>query len=433
MLIKSKFPLFIIIPATLFSALFMFLNCHATLAGEYYVSPNGNETWPNCTSPDNPCRASNIDKDFLNAEAGDTIYFLDGTYSGLTYSESSYRTPSWNPVNSGTSSNPIIFKSFNDKGAHLIGLQTEPRERVPMIGGYYRNYIVWDGFILSAVDWNGNPQMAGVNFYNVTGGTVKNCEIRGASHNTGGDINYEGVRTEDSINITVENCYIHGFIETENNRNTSGFKSYRVNNLTIKNCVFENNNGSGIFLKGSPHKGVLIENNFLHNNYRGLDIVQSSGESNDGVVLRNNVFSGNSYLNIEFTQDTDAKMDNTFVYNNTFVGTNGFVWGPAETGKGPTIYNNIFYNLSGGDVGQLLMSRWNIAAPALAEDHSRLDFTARIELRRGGSNVTYYNNLGSWQASGELYGGGNPGLNSITADPFFVNSSGTMSQLRVCQ
>ena len=60
------------------------------LATDYYVSPDGTASWPNCTSEGNPCEASNTSQDFLSAQAGDTVYFLDGDYIAINWNELDY-------------------------------------------------------------------------------------------------------------------------------------------------------------------------------------------------------------------------------------------------------------------------------------------------------------------------------------------------------
>ena len=57
---------------------FLIVVSNVCCATDYYVSPNGTESWPNCTTIDTPCQASNTEKDFLSANPGDTVWFLDG-------------------------------------------------------------------------------------------------------------------------------------------------------------------------------------------------------------------------------------------------------------------------------------------------------------------------------------------------------------------
>ncbi len=432
-----KFSLFKFI--TLFFCVFFF--AHAAYASSYYVSPDGTETWPNCTSPSNPCRASNTDRNFLNAKAGDTVYFLDGTYFGLQQSSNqSYRTPAWNPVNSGTADNFITFKALNTRKVELIGLSFKgdgtsvdgiPGEGdgtfVAVIGAHNRDYIIWDGFIVRGVNNSNNSIMAGIHLWNSKNSAIKNIDIYGVEHSLGGSSNWQGLRSESTDYTLFENCYVQGYKEISNNYNTSGFKSYNADNLIIKNCVFEDCT-TGIFLKGFPHKSPLIENNWIKNNHRGIHTLESSysaNEPNIDVVVRNNLFSGNN-TNFYVIDNRNKFSLRMVFHNNTFVGGKSISWTGADTGEGPTIYNNIFYTKGETNAWNLFSYNSN-AAPLFAEDHNRLDFSSPIRLRLWSGPS--YTSLTSWQASEELYGGGNPGANSTTADPMFVNSSGTLSQL----
>ena len=59
------------------------------IASDYYVSPAGNASWPNCTNINTPC---SLQTGGNNAVAGDTVYLRAGAYtlpfvdgSGLNY------------------------------------------------------------------------------------------------------------------------------------------------------------------------------------------------------------------------------------------------------------------------------------------------------------------------------------------------------------
>ena len=393
-------------------------------AGDYYVSPTGAETWPDCTTQGTPCKASNSDRAFLGVIAGDTVYFLDGTYSGLEFYAANYRQPTWNPYNSGTSGNPITFKSLNERGAELVGLRDGVATSV--IGSYQRDYIIWDGFKISAVNSSAQAILPIVRIESSDNITINNCEIIGASHDTGGVINYEGVRVENSTNILIDKCYIHGYVETSNNHNTSGYKSYNTENITIRNCQFSNNT-AGIYLKGNGNDGVLLENNWIDSNYIGV-IVSIKSDSTHSLTVYNNVISNNTYRNMSIDSDWNGTSlaDNTIVHNNTIVGS-GWAWSGASTGAGPSLFNNIFYNV--GSASSLsLISINDITEPALAIDHNIFYPSLSITMRNYGATATY-TSLASWQSSGELYGGGDPGTGSTQSNPSFANDSGSLLEL----
>jgi hypothetical protein len=72
----------------------------------YYVSPNGNDA--NTGSLDQPWQS--LQKASATAQAGDTVIFLPGTYSGLL-----------RPINSGSATAPITFKAQQQHTAVFVG------------------------------------------------------------------------------------------------------------------------------------------------------------------------------------------------------------------------------------------------------------------------------------------------------------------------
>ena len=396
------------------------------LAANYYVSPNGNATWPNCATQNNPCRASNTSKAFLGAQAGDTVYFLDGIYSGLTYSEASYEYPAWNPQNSGTYASPIAFKSLNQYGAHLIGLNNQVKQHVNMIGSMGRQYIVWDGFKMSAVDTSGNPSSATARFTNASGSAIRNCEIIG--HTVAWTDNREGVRIESSSNVLVENNIIHGYKSPDGNWNNAGTKQYYTNGVTFKNNeIFDNS--VGMFPKNDTDNTTII-NNYIHdNNKEGILIsAGNEGAQGHGYTIANNIFANNAIFHIEYMNDGSFYLDDSVIHNNTFYGnvdSQVITYRSIVTaGYDPLVlYNNIFW----GDTYPL-RTVYNYST-IKEEDHNNFGGFTQIRLYDYGSNAATYSSLVAWKASGVLVGGGNPGEGSIAVNPQFVNSSGSMNQL----
>jgi parallel beta-helix repeat protein len=426
---KSKFFQFIIISTTLFSAFFVFLSCQIALAEDFYVSPTGTAIWPNCTSETNPCQASNSVKTFLGASAGDTVYFLDGVYSGLaSNSADEIAPPNWNPKNSGTSGNPIIFRSLNLHGAHLIGLSSSHTTTV--IGAYSKNYINWDGFRVSAVNSSAQAIKPRVGLRYSTGSKILNCEIIGATHNAGGSSpNNEGIRLDNSSYALVENNLVRDFRETSNNHNNSAIKFFGTTHSTVKNNEFRNSS-VGIYLKTEGNNNITMENNYVHSNYTNIHHEQRGAPMNS-LTFRNNVVAGASYATVTMSSNRGVNdtSDDMLIYKNTFRGPGGWRWTKANAGKGPKIYNNIFVTSGSGQYGYQY-SLWSEyeGTPPVECDHNRVESTV-AKMREYGSNTKTYSSLSSWQLSGELFGGGNPDNGSIASNPHFVNSSGSYSEL----
>jgi len=410
--------------ALLFSSLLMTaILAFSASAADYYVSPDGNAEWPNCTTESNTCHPHTA---LDNAQAGDTIYFLDGTYSvEPNHGNPDWRRPAWQPVNSGTENNPITFKALNEKQAQLTRTISVGSEGAKMVGTYQQDGIIWDGFIIKVVDENGDVQNALNKMISTSYSAIKNCEIYGGPQSEGGANNIEGLRADFSVGSSVENCIFHGFIETSHSHNTSALKTYEADDFTIKNCEFYNNT-VGIYLKGYPHKTATIKNNFFHdNNGYGLlftvgTIEPSDGDdpANENISIINNIFLGDR---IRIDHNTGGKMNDCIVRNNTFYNA-GYKWCAADAGRGHKIYNNIFYSDRG-------LSSYGTGKYLSACDHNRLDFEHPILLRHYEDNEASYSTLTAWQSSDELSDGSNPGTGSITGDPLFLNSSGKMNQI----
>lgn len=398
----------------------------SSTAAEYYVSPSGSASWIDCTTQSSPCHPHTA---LDNVSAGDTVYFMDGTYSVTkNHTSTNYRVPLWAVQVSGTSGNPITLKSLNLHGAHLHVVDSSLNPA--MIGAYSEDYIVWEGFYLTSETSGGTATMAKAQYYSSNNSTFKNLKMRGGSHSDGGSYNREGIRLEGSTYITVDGCYLYDYRETSNNHNNGALKTYNVDNLTIKNSVFENST-NGIYIKGSPHKTITIENNWIKDNHEGFLMSVHLNAPNEDVSLINNVFSGQAESNylVDFRDSEDGVEGNGFlVRNNTFSGgERGFMWYGAATGEGPEIYNNIFANSS----GYSLKSNRDDAAPAVSSDHNLVvaNNVAQMRWSWGEATMSTYDTLTSWQSSDELYGGGNPGTGSITGDPLFVNASGSFNSL----
>lgn len=393
------------------------------MAQDYYVSPTGTASWSSATDRSTPCNATTA---LENAVAGDRVLFLDGTYT-VTESPSSgdnYRYPDWQPANSGTADSPIIFKAENEHGAHLTETVSNSTNSSDMIGSYLTDGIVWDGFKITVVDTDGDYRMALNKFYSTDYSAIKNCDIRGGSHSMGGAINYEGIRVENSNNMTVSRCSVYDYVETSGNHNTGGFKSYEADNLTIQNCEFHNNT-SNVYIKGYPHKNVTIKNNFIHRPGLGLLFtVGTVGDdyANENVSLINNVMIATTSIDY----NAGGLMDNFVVANNTLKDFT-LEWCPSNsTARATSIYNNIFYT---SDVDRRDYVSRGANTTQYAVDHNRLQLNDPIRLRKYETNEAYYSTLTEWQSSGELSDGSNPGTGSITDDPQFVNATGTMSEI----
>jgi len=403
-------------------------------ATDYYVSPDGTASWPTCTTQDNPCKAGNNDKDFLDAQAGDTVYFLDGLYDNLQVpNDDDYSTCVWQPNNSGTLSNPITFKALNQGQVELRGLQGS-RYSVNIWGSNdytTRGGYVFEGFKLTAYTSGGSPIIPAFGLYSTNDTVVKNCELIGATIND--TDNWQPILVHSSTNVTVEGCTIHGIHGPSHN--VCGIKTYGAINLTVKNNYFYDNDVH-VYFKGAGDTGARNDNGLVEYNYfvGGTNAILATGNSatHHDHIYRHNIFSGQTEPLSDYG-DNDYNQNNRVVYNNTFYNLGSVSTaldlptslGPSTAG---TSYNNIFRNTSGYDI------RTSDNDTIKECDHNGFHNALSIQVPSYG---TTYSSLSSWQSSGKLsspidVGCGtsdNPGCGSVVGDVIFENGSGNMTEI----
>jgi hypothetical protein len=209
-----------------------FLFISASHATEYFVSPKGSASWANCKSINTPCSAATA---MTNAVAGDIVLFMDGIYD--VYQDGNYQTPDLNVAHRGTESNPITLKSLNKYGAIIRGHGTSSSPiSATVIGAYQRNYIVWDGFFLTARNQNNNANIyATARFDAAYGCKLINSKLQGGVHSSGGATNNAGVFFQNANYLTIQNNIFYEYREASNNENNSAIHGYPSSFVTIKN------------------------------------------------------------------------------------------------------------------------------------------------------------------------------------------------------
>lgn len=398
-------------------------------AATYYVSPTGEASWPVCTNINVPCSAQ---AGMSNAVAGDVVYFLDGIYS-VIQNDPDYKIPALHPTNSGTAGNPIIFKSLNQHGANIHGIGATAEAYVStVLGSYHKNYITWDGFLITARNQADTVDIMVTLRVEADYCVIKNCEFVGGTHSQGGANNNAAISMNNASYLTIENNEIHEYKETSNNYNNNCINGYDSHHIVIKNNeIYECTNG--IHFKDNIDDS-LIQDNYLHDNYVAF---LNTNDNLDGACERNtlinNVIAGSKYMAMSVwdninSAEYDERADDLIFSNNTFYGnpnTNDQAIGMDTTfaGHRPKFYNNIItgFNKSLGMSG---------ADKEIAEaDHNQWGTSMLINLHIYESNETTYNSIASWQGSDELEGNLSPGVGDLMSDPGFVNVSGNFSLL----
>jgi len=375
-----------------------------------------------------------------NALAGDVVYFRGGTYNlplDLVTNTTAYYSVRGvlNPANSGTAAQPVAFVSFPSETVILNGLTDAGHlngEHLFVLGNNDdKEYITFDGFTIQA---DSGVKMAGVRLSGTTLGTkarglsILNCIIDGGSTAipTLELDNRDGLRLEDTTGISIYQCLIKNCNHDANAGNTVGVKMYRNDYPTFDSVEVFGCSG-GIYMK-TFNAFVTIRNSFIHDNNTGvwgqtygLNADAGGARTCNYGLLENNVIVNNSYANFGITHEDEGLALDWVIRNNTMYGAQFGIVAPPT---GWDIYDNILDNMSNYNI-------WSYRDGEFAScDHNQFGLTSfNIIYHRYSAGSVTYANLASWQASGELVGGANPGAGSLASDPLFVNGSTQLNLL----
>jgi len=387
----------------------------AGCSGEYYVSPNGRASWANARNRFTP---TNVETAMLNAQPGDIILFLNGTYQAPA--GGSYIDAAIYPRNSGTSNGPIILRSLNLHGAIL----TKNPDGGGIIGTRKNtvrsNYIWVDGF------------------------DIRGCAVM--TYTTGSKVinNKFTIGGNKGLGTTFGNMV---FME-------EGVGCYIGNNLFSDNIPQQNGvpPGSPAHLNDAPimiyfDRATIIEKNTF------INLAEGEYENKCGIYLKDAPGYGNSPTIIRYNFLYDAAMVGPFhnlrslsdvgayVYQNVLSGARAF-----HTYKGNynywQYYNNTHYNT---EFGQLTFGNQFSGGAHVTEVFNNI-----LHASPSGANYKSYDNenfmeqvtIYNWNRYiGRKYWDirtddpisltdwqlvvGNPDLDGSDEDAFFVNPGGT--------
>jgi uncharacterized repeat protein (TIGR02543 family) len=405
----------------------------------YYVSSTAASTnWTAAKNISTPCTVATA---MANAAAGDTVYFLAGTYDTAPHATQSEYHALWEPQNSGTASEPITFAAYPGAEVIVNGIVSGSTEMIRVFSTGNKDYIIFDGFTIQA---NSGAKMGSIIVGYNTGSwdnTSDNCIIRNCTFDGGSaalTASRECVRMEWCQNTLIKNCTIK-------NAETSygyGIKMIKSRNAIVENCeIFDC--GSGIIDFGESEFSTF-RYNYIHNcSLYGISIWNYPGNNHSDVSIYHNViaFCNQGTIN-DYVSGGTACSDRLKIYNNTIYSGNQVSSSVSLCGgQSKEFYNNIIYGLKkDNDIG--LLRFWPLTAADAATvtiaacDHNQFgdlanNFRIRIRRPNGDGTATYatYTTLAVWQASTELVGGGHPGTGSLVSAPGFANGSGTMSEL----
>jgi hypothetical protein len=357
--------------------LLIFLSSSLCFATDYYVSPTGSTSWPNCTTVGSPCLASSTTpgKAFLGAVAGDTVYFLSGTYNPGNAVD--WTMGAWEPTNSGSAGNYITFKKYS--GTCTL----TDNAAGPIVSGNGKSYIIWDGFTAVKTGLN---QYIGAVFIRANSSywTIQNWDITGwptgASNNCCMNINTASY-------LTIKNNKFHGSHDSSPDINAAAIMAYSMSYSILEhNEIYDCDTGFYDKDNGSYN---TYRYNFIHDiDVDGIDVYPDLGHNADHIYVYQNVI---------------INCGNQGLYSNAAYGFADFY-----------IYNNTLYN-----IGNYALISGGSGINTL-EIFNNIIHTATGSVYIGGSDT---NVIVNWNDYYNTPNGG--GANSVTSNPNFINPGGT--------
>lgn len=340
----------------------------------FYIASGGSDS--NAGTEASPW--ATIPKAMSTLVAGDTCYVKAGTY---TTTAGDWNTPGFNPVNSGTATNPIAIRRFGTDTVYLSNNNGSNK----ICGSQYRNYIIWDGFTIAST--NG---LAAVTFFGTSTARVKGCilenfTISGLLGPTSD--NMDAVRLNHASSCIVRNCTIFNIHATPTGSDGVGIRSYGTDN-----CIYENNTiydcADGIYPKDNSNADI-IRYNWVRDTVRsGIRVSAHNGSTHRDIQVHHNIVDNVSGSGISIEGDSSSPNLRTKVFNNTTTRSTRDI-NVETTATSAEVYDNILYQSAA---------------------------TGGMTSSNGALSVANYNCYSpTWT--------GAPGANSITSDPQFVNTA----------
>ncbi len=332
----------------LLTVVFLFTGTENVNAANYYVSTSGDNSNNGLTIEtawQTPSFAAQ------QAQAGDTIYLLDGTW----YDEHIVF------ANSGTAGNPITMKAYsgtpqfiassqqgitfeiiskqyinidgpfyiknyshaiymqNSSHCNISNIESELAGDVAIHLPYNNHYNTIDNCTVRDNGWNGIMIFgrSGENTYN----TISNCKVINAAHN--------GIDLHSNVKYTkVINNEVSG------SQGCAGIYAHQlgVEWNTIENNIIHDNVCWGINLPSSSNN--IVKGNTIYNHkYSGITILSEGSCIIDGIEwcgqAQNNILINNKISNVNQAVGIDiAGAEGTLAINNTIISSSPYIIEP---------------------------------------------------------------------------------------------------------
>lgn len=346
------------------------------------------------------------------ARAGDTVIVRAGTYS--TTGTGSRLEPAYNPVNSGTSGAPIVFRADGT----VVLTQTGTG---PSLGANGKNYITWKGFTVNEINALGASDTGPAVLWLTTGSSIEDSIIDGYDAGAMGS-NHCGIRLENATNCLVRNNKISNVLNYGSfHMNGAGIMDYNgINNIIEHNEIY--NCGAGIYIKAGNHQGYIIRYNYIYGCQFQIAFQNSHPSLGTPLIYQNIIrCTPNGAPPEDYGIWIRYNSYRVKVVNNTIVNCNRNAGLATSQTVGTVMHNNIVYQTQGH-----VLSAWELtSADEISADYNNY-YTSNAWSIAGRS----YASLSSWRtALGGCPGSGNE-CNSITSNPLFVNENAAVYRLQ---
>jgi hypothetical protein len=406
----------------------------------HYVSVTGNATYAASTNILTPC---NIFTAWNEATAGDTVLCRAGTYPVGSHTNSTYHGILI-PTNSGTIGNPITFKNYPGElpqldadSAGSTAWGTNGNIGATILGSNNKNYITYDGFLLTCDGGSGSGKAARIVVgsndgsawpsleHSTTNIIVRNCIVDGGDTQAAGADNAALIRVNKATDCTIEKNKLFDLTTSNGYTGFSGIKSYNGTRIIVKNNEI-NNCEEGIRLK-SGNESWDIHSNFIYDCPESILLTTNSRPARY-CKIHNNLLISFSYVGIHIWNESGspANLGNE-VYDNTIVGGTTGIPPMTFNTRGTGSIDNQYYNNITVGVGTSYPYNVAFGLGTPWPEMVYLDFNLYGTMIIKASSITFtdfptFDNADVLGLTAIQHDN-----NSLTGNPTFENGSGTAS------
>jgi hypothetical protein len=310
-------------------------------AATYYVATTGSDSNPGTASA--PFR--HLSKGAAAAtNPGDTVIVMDGTYDNEGQVSPNYVVT----LNfSGAAGNPVTFKAQNRGKAVLDSMNTATGTTCDGAYAYFnlRNaaFIVIQGFVIQRGCHEGIHSNDSAHDITIRWNEIKNI----ANHTQTDQIGQDGIYLNNTeYNFTFDSNLFHDIGRTDGQtllHFDHGIYSHAQNMTIINNIFYNMNRGFSIQIADGASNWLVANNTFAFGNANGEAGQIMFWNNNSNITVRNNIFynpNGSAITRYAATI-TGSAFDHNIVYGVSTVisDVTGFTIGINQIGANPLFVN----------------------------------------------------------------------------------------------